>query len=395
MLDPTHGDLIRHATALRSVALLAEGQRMSPFLDRLVAALADLPTSSASSVRSSSHLTRWLREALEPAATHSRRGSGPPPGSGGLVAASPPSTAATAAVDPSLFSLAFTGYAAATPDAVLASGLALAYACPYPASLVLDRGAVAGYSAAFGQLLRIRRILALLHALTRDSRRAEEAVRRAVRAGALPGAAAAALRSQLARVQQHRRAAMHFVEAVHAHVAHAAVQLPWPALVDGLRAAEGVAGMRAAHGRYLAAVHAACFLGDAQQAAAGVLDKLLARVDAFARQAGDLLAAVGKGVGGGGALGDRDRAGAARAAAPALAPIGRIFTALDASAVAFARQVAFAVHAASLSARSGGGGGGGGQGAEREGGDGPGASFARLAMLLDFNGYYSGLVRLR
>lgn len=405
LLDPARGDLMRHLWSLRAVLLLAEGNVVSAFTHRLFTCLGD--AQQASSARSSVLLTRWLREALEHPGSHL-----------GLHNVHnhhhQQQQQPRYRLDPSSFTASLTSYAATTPDSIIASrGIRVAYACPYPASIVVDDASLEAYNAVFSHLLRLKRLLRLLEDLSHHSKRVEERARAVIRATAgLQPQAKAGILSHMARMQHHRRTALQFVSSLHAHTCHAAVHLPWERLLSSLRSSTTLHGLQSSHADYLHALMSACFLLIPGQTTASLaLDRLLTRSDTFARQCGEYYAALGSGVerllayiqppGR-----DEHRHGVAVTSSvlqAALGPANRLFAAIDTSSQAFARQVGFSVHAAALassgSAAAAGVAGDASSfsslsvGAASSVGGAAGASFATLSFTLDFNGYYSGLLR--
>ena len=311
-------------------------------------------------------------------------------------------------LEPRLFSVAFRAYGAASPAEQLV-GLEVRYAEAVAEAASLSAGAAGAgeapalalvlrgpapmrvYNACFGALLRLRRLLWLLHGLGGLGRRAEEALgataagaaaaageegrrrrgrgqaRREPAAAAPAGprlagagedveaaaaAAARALLAHLRRVQAQRRTALHFASTVHAHVAHGALHAPWQRLMAEARRDASVPALRMAHAVYLRAVGRACFVdfeggggggggggGDGAGAGAGAgaasaaLARLLARVDAFAGLCADFFRAAASGE---------------------LAAASRLLAALDSAARGFPRQVALAALAARQAAALGG-----------------------------------------
>lgn len=311
--------LFDHLWALRAVALLEQGQLMAgftePLFDALAAEAAPGPTPSTASAGSGSRQQRWtlrdsgqltalLRGALGVRGPHlasKRRGPADlladgidaldvEPGVAGHVDAN---GYAGGVLDPRLFSLAFTGFTATDPDALVAAGLRLEYRAPYPLSLLLTPAVLAVYNRVWGQLLRVRRVVYALGCLHRESARVQVEARRLVTAGKLdrwadpdaPGTralpAVATFQRQLHALQCHCTAVGHFLRGLDGHLSHAVLGLPWKVLTARLLLAGSVADIHAAHAAYLVSLERACLLGADQAQAAATLSQLVRRAGDF------------------------------------------------------------------------------------------------------------------
>jgi len=275
--------------------------------------------SAAQQLRSSAALTRWLQTALETpgphlaspraagsglalAASSGRRGhSSPAAAAAHPRAAAPPDFVGAAGVaegrdsdppvsdyaghlDPAAFSAAFVGYGATRPEELLQGGIELRYAPPPPlADSVLHPRLLAQYARACGFLLRLKRAVFELEALTNDSRRADEDVARALRPlrGSLPPELAAALRAAHS-LQCWRRSVLQFAHSLHGHLLHAALAAPWRELLAALRRCDTLEQVTAAHAAYLRQVARRCFLLPDQRRAAAAIAWLLAAAERFA-----------------------------------------------------------------------------------------------------------------
>jgi hypothetical protein len=276
--------------------------------------------SAAQQLRSSAALTRWLQTALETpgphlasaraagggpaalAASSGRRDYGSPAAAAAHPsAAAPPGFPGVAGVaegsgggapesdyaghlDPAAFSAAFVGYGATRPEELLQGGIELRYAPPPPlADSVLNPPLLGQYGRVCGFLLRMKRAVFELEALTNDSRRADEDVARALRPlrGSLPPELAAALRAAHG-LQCWRRSVLQFAHSLHGHLMHSALAAPWRQLLAALRRCDSLEQVTAAHAAYLRDVARRCFLLPEQQRAAAAIAWLLAAAERFA-----------------------------------------------------------------------------------------------------------------
>ena len=213
-------------------------------------------------VRDSARLTALLQASLA--------GLAPPPrrrhqlGGPAVTSSAPPEHS----LRPAAFSCAFVGFdaAPASADALAAAGLRIGYETPYPLSALLSADALDQYNAVFGQLLRVRRVLAMAEALSVDAAATERLLGRALRfvGPAVPAPIAATLAGLLRDLQARRHALLLFLQSLAGLLSRGVLSAPWAALQGRLAAVQSFEGLQAAHAAYLRACLGACFLLESQ-----------------------------------------------------------------------------------------------------------------------------------
>ena len=365
---------------------------------------------------------------------------------------------------PSDFSLTFTGFTAETDDALLKSGLRLTYApaSAFPLSLVLGGQLERDYNAVFGHLLWVKYVLFTVESAVREAVQIDRDVEAHLSVFPADAPFISGVRACMHTCHAHLHALLHFAQGLHSHQLHSLLTSPWSQLVEAMTSlakeagasggahaaaadderdikensatnnrpglAGGIDAIRALHSSYLTSLRRLCLLGEGQRAAAAVQQSLLQRADFCAHQLQSWFAGVASAAQRARALAMRDPAVVAvlsqspghheggrqllrhcRLSDATIAGASREFTAtlagqhvLNASAAAFAQQLAFVVKAALAAAAASPRASRSSSGSPTKaststhGGISSSSSsgslqMSDLAAVLDYNGFYSSL----